>query len=190
MRSRVSVTLVAIKFHNITEQSEKLIQKKAARTAMSVRNMMIRYSGILLAGIFAILSGLHFYWAAGGKFGSAVAIPSVDGVRALNPSPAATIVVAVLLIIAMLVILGQLGLLGSLMPKWIFRWATFGIAVVFFLRAIGDFKLVGFFKQINDTAFSFWDTWLFSPLCLFIALVAFLTGIFGTEIEFVSEEIL
>ena len=74
----------------------------------------------------------------------------------------------------MFVILGQIHLLGDFIPRWIFRWATLGISVLFFLRAIGEFKLVGFFKQVRDTPFAFWDTWLFSPLCLLIAVIAFM----------------
>lgn len=130
--------------------------------------------GILLAAIFAILSLFHIYWATGGRFGSSVTVPTVSGERLFSPSPLATVLVAMALLAAMLTILGQIGLLGEIIPRWIFRWATFGIAALFLLRAIGDFKLVGFFKQVNDTGFAFWDTFLFSPLCLFIAVAAFL----------------
>lgn len=130
--------------------------------------------GILLAAIFAILSLFHVYWAAGGRFGGAVAVPTVGGSRSFSPSPFGTVLVAAALFIAMLTVLGQINFLGERIPRWIFRWATFGIAALFLLRAIGDFKLVGFFKQVNDTGFAFWDTYLFSPLCLFIAVAAFL----------------
>lgn len=130
--------------------------------------------GITLGAIFAILSLFHVYWAAGGRFGSAVTVPTVGGSRSFSPSPLGTVLVAVALFAAMLTILGQIGWLGETIPRWVFRWTTFGIAALFFLRAIGDFKLIGFFKQVNDTGFAFWDTFLFSPLCLFIAVAAFL----------------
>lgn len=136
--------------------------------------------GITLAAIFAILSLFHVYWAAGGRFGSASAVPTVGGDRTFNPSPFGTVLVAAALFAAMLTVLGQIGWLGDTIPKWIFRWATFGIAALFLLRAIGDFKLIGFFKQVNDTGFAFWDTLLFSPLCLFIAVAAFLIGYLET----------
>jgi hypothetical protein len=137
---------------------------------------MRKASGILLATIFAALSLLHVYWAAGGRVARGVAIPtlSVSGKRALNPSPAGTVLVAAALLVAMLIILGRLGMAGAKIPGWIFRWGTWGIAVVFFLRAIGEFKLVGFFKRVSDTPFARWDTWLFSPLCLLIAVIAFM----------------
>lgn len=130
-------------------------------------------SGILLAAVFAVLSLLHIYWALGGRLASGVAVPVVEGERTFNPSLLGTMLVAIALLIAMFTIIGQLGLLGAAIPKWIFRWGTCGIALIFFLRAIGEFKLVGFFKQATNTPFAQWDTWLFSPLCLVIAVTAF-----------------
>ncbi|MBC7929438.1 MAG: DUF3995 domain-containing protein [Rubrivivax sp.] len=134
---------------------------------------MIRILGILLVLVFAAISLLHLYWAAGGSFGKAVAIPSVGGTRSFNPSPLATVLVAVAFLVAIFVIIGRLGLLGDALPRWIFRWATLGIALIFLLRAIGEFKLVGFFKRVSNSPFAYWDTLLFSPLCLLIAIIAF-----------------
>ncbi len=133
---------------------------------------MIRTVGLLLAAVFAAISLLHLYWAAGGRAGSGVAVPSVGGVRSFSPSPFGTVLVAGAFLAAMFVIIGRLGWLGDAIPGWIFRWATLAIALIFFLRAIGEFKLVGFFKRASDTPFAYWDTWLFSPLCLVIALAA------------------
>lgn len=139
---------------------------------------MVRVSGILLAFIFAVISLFHFYWAAGGEFGSRVVVPSVasprrGNVRAFKPSAGGTILVALAFLLAMAVILGRLGFLGDSVPHRLFRWGTWAIALLFFLRAIGEFRLVGFFKQVRDTPFAYWDTWLFSPLCLLIAFMAF-----------------
>jgi arginine exporter protein ArgO len=134
---------------------------------------MIRSSGFLLAAIFAVLGLFHIYWAAGGKSGQRVVIPNVGNKRAFNPSPLSTILVAIGLFCAMFVILGQLGTLGERVPRWIFHLGTWGISIVFFLRAVGEFKLVGFFKRVRNTEFARWDTWLFSPLCLVIATIAF-----------------
>jgi len=130
--------------------------------------------GILLATIFAILSLFHIYWAFGGRLETVAAVPTIEGKPVFEPSPFSTFLVASALLCAMFVILGQIHLLGEFIPKWIFRWATLGISVLFFLRAIGEFKLVGFFKKVSDTPFAFWDTWLFSPLCLLIAVIAFM----------------
>jgi uncharacterized membrane protein SpoIIM required for sporulation len=48
------------------------------------------------------------------------------------------------------------------------------IAAVFALRAIGDFRYVGFFKRIRDTRFARLDTLAYWPLC---AVLAVLIGI-------------
>lgn len=130
--------------------------------------------GILLAAIFAILSLFHIYWAIGGRFGSSVAVPNVGGAPVFKPSTLATLLVAGALLLAMLTVLGQIGFLSETIPVWVFRWATFGISALFLLRAIGDFRIVGFFKHASDSGFAYWDTVLFSPLCLFIAVTAFL----------------
>lgn len=130
--------------------------------------------GILLAIIFAILSLFHIIWAMGGRIGGENAIPSNNGMPIFKPSIFATLLVAFALLLAMMTILGQIGFLGEMIPNWIFRWATLVIAILFFLRAIGEFKYVGFFKKVSDSGFAYWDTMLFSPLCLFIAVTAFL----------------
>lgn len=139
---------------------------------------MIRVSGVLLAVIFALISLFHLYWAAGGELGRAVVVPTVaspgrGGARVFKPSAGGTILVAFAFLVAVGVILGRLGFLGDIVPHRIFRWGTWAIALVFFLRAVGEFRLVGFFKQVRDTPFAYWDTWLFSPLCLLIAIMAF-----------------
>lgn len=140
---------------------------------------MIRILGILLAVVFAFISLFHFYWAAGGTFGSGVVVPTVaapsrGNVRVFKPSAGGTILVAVAFLLAIAVVLGQLRLLGEAVPHRVFRWGTWAIALVFFLRAVGEFRLVGFFKSVSDTPFAHWDTWLFSPLCLVIAVAAFM----------------
>jgi hypothetical protein len=152
----------------------------------SKEEFVIRILGVLLAVIFAVISLFHLYWAMGGAFGRSVAVPTVaapsrGNMRAFEPSAAGTIAVAFAFLLAIAVILGQLRFLGDIIPHWIFRWGTWAIALVFFLRAIGEFRLVGFFKRVNDTPFAHWDTWLFSPLCLIIAISAFILAYGGKD---------
>ena len=139
---------------------------------------MILFLGILLAVVFAILSLFHVFWAAGGKLGGKAAIPTMNGERLFNPSAFGTILVAAGLLLAMLVVLGRIGIWGAKLPTWIFRLGVMGISFLFLLRAIGDFRYLGFFKSVSETDFARWDTWLFSPLCLFIAVAASLTGFY------------
>lgn len=135
---------------------------------------MIRMLGVVLAVIFSLLSFLHLYWAGGGRFGRGAAIPTAGGERLLNPSPFGTILVAAALFAAALVVLGRLKFWGAVVPGWIFYVGTWVISALFLLRTIGDFRYVGFFKSVSGTDFARWDTILFSPLCLFIAVAAFL----------------
>ena len=101
---------------------------------------------ILAAGLIAIfvaLSALHVFWASGGRAGGA----------------AATVAAAA-------------GWFGARGPTRVGRVLTAVLAVIFLARAVGDFRYVGFFKSLGDDPFRSLDTWLFSPLCLAIALAA------------------
>ncbi|WP_257307270.1 DUF3995 domain-containing protein [Geothrix campi] len=127
----------------------------------------------LLAATLLSLAGLHFYWAAGGEWGKRVTLPEIQGRPAFTPSPTSTVAVALALIgAACVAILRGYCLLGSFLGS-LAHWVAVAIGVVFLLRAIGEFRLVGFFKRIRGTAFAKWDTRLFSPLSLFIALCFF-----------------
>ena len=128
---------------------------------------------ILAAGLIAIfvaLSAVHVFWAAGGRTGGGVAIPRMAGRALFTPSPLATLAVAAALVAAALVTAAAAGWHGRGTPVRIGRPLAYVLALVFFLRALGDFRYVGFFKSLGDDPFRSWDTWLFSPLCLAIGL--------------------
>jgi len=109
---------------------------------------------ITTAAVFAFLAGLHFYWAAFGTGEGSAAIPEVDGVPAFKPSKAGTAAVGLVLLAAAAIVLLRVELLLA------------GAAAVLVLRAIGDFRLVGFFKRVKGSKFARMDTLLYSPLCL------------------------
>jgi hypothetical protein len=139
---------------------------------------MLRSLAIFLALIFAVLGLLHFYWAAGGSLGGGAAIPSLAGEKVFTPSAFASATVGLLLLLGMYAFVGRIGYMTFGFPSWLFRLGTGVIALLFLLRAIGEFHYVGFFKSIRDSEFAVWDTFLFSPLCLFIAVSAFLISYF------------
>jgi hypothetical protein len=64
---------------------------------------------IPLTVILALLSILHAYWALGGSWGSAYAVPTVSGRRTFDPSAAATWAVCALLGMAVLLVMGNAG---------------------------------------------------------------------------------
>ena len=131
---------------------------------------MTRLIGVSTAGVLFALSLLHAYWAAGGSWGTAVTIPMSDGKPLFQPSPAATLLVAFLLMSAGLVVLGRLGLWGGALPRWLFVAGDWTLVAVFAARVVGDFKWFGLFKRMNGSAFAWWDTWLYVPLCILLAL--------------------
>jgi hypothetical protein len=63
------------------------------------------------------------------------------------------------------------GLIIYSLPEWIMTYGSWIIPFIFILRAIGEFKYIGFFKSIKTTAFGKLDTIFFSPLCLFIGIL-------------------
>jgi len=127
--------------------------------------------GIPVAAILAMLGLLHVAWACGlGRGALRLTIPEVGARPAFAPTPLITLAVAAGLFAGLAVVLGRLELWGDFLPRRLFGAATWALAAVFLLRAIGEFRLVGFFKRIRDTLFARWDTRLYSPLCLAIAL--------------------
>jgi hypothetical protein len=137
-----------------------------------VRNVL----AVLLIATFIILALLHVYWAMGGQFGQAASVPSVDGKRLFDPSPQATLIVAGALLACACAIAGAAGWLGGAIPAYVFRAITMLLSLVFFLRAIGDFRYVGFFQRAGDSPFAYWDLRLYSPLCLLVGLAGLVVG--------------
>ena len=68
-----------------------------------------------------------------------------------------------------LVPLVRTGTLSIPAPFWLSQWSAGVLSLVFCVRAVGDFRFVGFFKRVRGTPFAIWDTRLFSPLYLLLA---------------------
>jgi len=131
---------------------------------------MVQWLTWMIGMISLVLSGVHVYWLLGGRRGLQVAVPSWRGEPLFHPSKMATAVVATLLAF-MSVFVFQLGGLGSpIFTEWLLWFGGWGLGFVFVLRAIGDFKWLGFFKRRKGTAFAYWDTYLYAPLCLFMGI--------------------
>jgi len=125
--------------------------------------------------IFICLSAFHFYWAFGGKTFSASTVPTnKKGQKVLKPGMISSLVVAIGLIVFALITFGNAGIFNNLIPQRFTHYAAYVISIIFFLRAVGDFKYVGFFKKINRTAFAKNDTRIYSPLCLIISISSFI----------------
>ena len=128
----------------------------------------------ILSILFFGLALIHFYWAGGGQLGFDSALPTnEDGIQMLTP----TIVDSTIIGLALLLFgLFYLFLLNSLKGKYLILVRNIGlwvIPIIFAIRALGDFKYIGFFKQIKTTEFGNLDTLFYSPLCLAIAVIGF-----------------
>ncbi|MGE0470541.1 MAG: DUF3995 domain-containing protein [Nitrospira sp.] len=129
-----------------------------------------------LIAVFACLSLVHVYWLVGGRVGQLAAIPENDGKPIFEPSALATLVVAIGLALCAVVIAATAGILTATLPQTVLAWLTRALAVILLLRAIGDFRLVGFFKRIRHTRFARLDTAVYSPLCLALAIGTAIVG--------------
>lgn len=119
-----------------------------------------------VAAVLCALSGIHWYWLLGGRRGIAAAVP-VNGDQPLfQPGKPATAAVALLLAAAAYLVAGNTGVVPQVLDGWVYRWGGWTVGTVFLLRAVGDFRWVGLFKQKSDTRFAIWDTRIYSPLCL------------------------
>lgn len=124
-----------------------------------------------IALVLALLGALHVFWGLRGMTpASSVVVPELDGKPVFRPSRLSCFAVAAALATAAALVACRGGLLPSpLAAIWI-QVGTIGVGAVFVLRAVGDFRLVGFFKKIRGTAFARWDTRLYSPLCLALGI--------------------
>jgi len=122
---------------------------------------------LILTVILLFLAFIHFYWTLGGKYALDKALPTdSQGNRLLNPSSFMTFMVGLILLgfayVAYQLYIGEASV-------WIIR-IGWGLAILFFLRVIGDFNMVGLFKKIKNTEFAKYDTWVHIPLCLLISI--------------------
>jgi protein-S-isoprenylcysteine O-methyltransferase Ste14 len=133
--------------------------------------------GLLNGAILIVLSGIHFYWALGGKAGIEKTLPTnLEGKKMLNPKKIDSAMVAVFLFLFALLFFNKIGLLSISLPHLINRFGISVVSMIFLLRAMGDFRYVGFTKKIKTTGFAVLDTKFYSPLCLLIGIVGLFTG--------------
>ena len=133
--------------------------------------------------LLLLISGVHFYWVLGGTWGLRNVVPEQEeGTRAFQPGRLAALVVAVLfggMAFFYLFKIGQLPAANPLVPGRVSQYGLWLLAGIFMLRAIGDFRYVGFTKKVRSTRFAELDTWFYSPLCLFLVTNTVLLIIFS-----------
>ena len=139
---------------------------------------------ILLSLILIVLGMIHLNWVIGGKFGYVESLPTKEnGERVLNPKKIDSAIIGIGLIAFGIFYMIESGLIEYSLPEWIIKYGGWIIPIIFLLRAVGEFKYVGFFKSVRKTDFGKLDTKLFSPLCLII-------GILGIIIQLIKFKII
>jgi hypothetical protein len=137
-------------------------------------SIIVLFAFIILLSV----SGLHFYWAFGGRFGGPAVIPSkVGGEVVFVPRMLETLAVALLTLAAGVLLLVQNDYFSIYTANVYTYWGCLLCGLVFFIRTIGDFRYMGFTKRIKGTAFANNDTRYYSPLCFFLSAVFVLSVI-------------
>ncbi len=133
---------------------------------------------LVLSVVFLSLGLVHLNWAMGGELGFANALPTDEqGKRILNPLPMHSAIVGSGLLLFACFYIFQSNLINIDLPHWITTIGSWMIPSIFMLRAIGDFKYVGFFRAIRNTTFGKYDSKFYSPLCLIIGLAGFIINL-------------
>ncbi len=142
---------------------------------------MVFFLGITCGFIFLALSLLHVYWAFGGVYALGGVIPTKNNEnKVFKAPPFLTFLVALFLFVVAMVYINAAHIYDfTFLPKFLKEYGIIIFSSIFMIRAIGDFKYVGFFKKIKETQFAKNDTKYFSPLCVFLGIAGFLIVILG-----------
>jgi Protein of unknown function (DUF3995) len=127
-------------------------------------------TAVVVCAAFVVIGIWHFKMAFADKSGESAGVPSVDGKPLFVPSTGATIAVGVVLILFALLVAATGGFVSLGLPTRWLEWMSYALALGLLARAIGEFKYVGFFKKVRGSRFARMDTFIFSPLCLLLAI--------------------
>ena len=137
---------------------------------------MLTVLAIALIAILVAIALVHVYWAFGGRYARISAIPEVRGGPAFNPGPISMLLVAVALFACAALVGAAAGFIKTTVDAVVLQRMCYAVSALFLLRAIGDFRLVGYFKTVRGSRFAWLDSVLYSPLCLLMAIGLFLVG--------------
>ena len=133
-------------------------------------------AGMLLMTLLFLIAMLHFYWAAGGKALSDGVFPDLDFIKEMIPGRIPvipTIIVGLGLLGMVAIVAANLNWLDAGEWRVWTRRGLWAIVIIFLVRAIGEFKYVGFFKTRKNSLFAEKDSKYYSPLCLLLSGLGF-----------------
>jgi hypothetical protein len=119
---------------------------------------------------FIAIALWHVHMARATTIGVSGAVPTVDGKPLFTPSRKATLAVAVVLLLFAALVASTAGLIATGLPPVLLRWLSYALAAGLLARAIGDFRYLGFFKRVRGSRFATLDSWVYSPICLLLAI--------------------
>jgi len=146
-----------------------------------MNDILVPALSLISATILCLISLLHFYWAADGKWGIQAALPEAyktpffDPENKLITNIAAIIIGIGLACFAVIVINNVYPLEMALLDKY-GKIMTLIVGVIFLARAVGDFNLFGLFRKKRQTLFNEMDRKMFVPLCLFLGISCVIIG--------------
>ena len=132
---------------------------------------MKQFKASLCSGVLLALAAIHVYWATGGQRFAEASVPTRtptiegSGTPLFVPGPISTLGVAAGLTGAAVVV-ARAGFAARQ------RGLANLVALAFLLRAVGEFRYVGFSKRVRGTEFSRRDDLIYSPLCLGVSVLA------------------
>ena len=98
---------------------------------------------------FVALALWHFHMARSLAKGESGAMPSVSGKPVFVPSAKATVAVGIVLLGFAMLVSATTGLWLPSLPRPVLVWLSYALSLGLLLRAIGEFKYVGFFKRVR-----------------------------------------
>jgi hypothetical protein len=126
---------------------------------------------LLVCSIFFTLALWHFFMALTPASGVSSALPStVEGRPLFLPSKKTTAAVGVVLLTFAGLVASTAGLVPTVLSPSANRWLSYALAIGLLARAVGDCRYVGFFKRVRASRFAILDTFVYSPLCLMLAV--------------------
>jgi hypothetical protein len=134
---------------------------------------------LINANILTAIGILHIYWLLGGKNSIEYFFPANSPFRKKHIKPKKTklLFTSLALFIMAFFFIEQMAGFTNLFNADAFKWGNKIIAVIFVLRAFGNFTYVGFTKSFKKGTYAKLDTYLYSPICLGIATLAYLLSL-------------
>ena len=119
--------------------------------------------------VFVALALWHIGIVVRPMSGESAAVPSIEGKPLFVPSRESTIAVAIVLLLFAGLVAATAGIVSVGLPRAALSWLCYALALGLLARAIGELKYVGLLKRVRGSRFATLDTWVYSPLCLFLA---------------------